>query len=182
MNRPQHPRSPNGYSITELLIVVAIIGLMSLITVPAFINYQRSAKVKSAMRNVIADLRNSRNAAVSENKYVRMSFTAGPDGRITRYSLEQSIDFGTTWTSLRMRTSSGIGSVSVASRQLDPAVYFEEATSVIFRNNGTATGPAVDASPLVPIRLRTQWRDIAYDRYTFEVQTSGSVKALPSHT
>ena len=182
MNRPQHPRSPNGYSIAELLVVVAIIGMMSLITVPAFINYQRSAKVKSAMRNVMSDLRNSRTAAVSQNKWVRMTLSAGPDGRITRYSLDESTDFGTTWTSLRMRTASGLGDVSVAARQLDPAVYFEAATSVIFRNNGTATGDAAGSSPTTALRMRTDWKNVAYDRYTFEIQNSGMVKVAASHT
>ena len=39
--RPRNNAS-RGYSIMEILVVVAIIGILSLVTVPAFMNFQRS--------------------------------------------------------------------------------------------------------------------------------------------
>ena len=42
-------RSSRGYSLAELLTVDAIIGIVSLVTVPNFIQYYRSAKMKTSI-------------------------------------------------------------------------------------------------------------------------------------
>ena len=63
-----------GYTLIEILVVVAIIGIMSLVTVPQFVSYQQSSALKGAMRNFNADLRNCRQLAVARYVQVRMEF------------------------------------------------------------------------------------------------------------
>jgi prepilin-type N-terminal cleavage/methylation domain-containing protein len=42
------PRSPNGFTLVELMIVVAIIGLLAAIAIPAFSKYVRKARTTEA--------------------------------------------------------------------------------------------------------------------------------------
>src|SRR5436309_322557 len=58
-------RRQQGYSLVEMLVVLAIIGLMSVITIPQFINYQQSMKLKSALRVLNNDLINARQLAIT---------------------------------------------------------------------------------------------------------------------
>ena len=70
----------------------AIIGVMSLVTVPQFIGYQHSAALKGAMRNFNADIRNCRQLAVSRYVQVRLEFTSA-----NSYSFFYRTPGATTW-------------------------------------------------------------------------------------
>src|ERR1051325_8931295 len=75
--RPMRSRrhGSRGYSLTELLTVIAIIAIASLVTIPQFITYQRNSLLKSSMRNFINDVRYARQLAVSKHDITRISFT-----------------------------------------------------------------------------------------------------------
>lgn len=70
-------RSQGGYSLVELLIVVAIIGMLSLVTVPPMLGYMRQMKVRSATRQLNTDLRFARQRAITQNNPVAFSFQPG---------------------------------------------------------------------------------------------------------
>ena len=55
--RSELNRSESGYSLTELLVVVAIVGVLSLISVPAFINSKNQNTFRADLRNFTNDLR-----------------------------------------------------------------------------------------------------------------------------
>jgi Tfp pilus assembly protein FimT len=54
-----------GVTITELLVVVAIIGLFVLVTIPAMGNYIRAARVRASNDGLVADLRAIRYIAIT---------------------------------------------------------------------------------------------------------------------
>ncbi|HEX9407409.1 MAG TPA: prepilin-type N-terminal cleavage/methylation domain-containing protein, partial [Thermoanaerobaculia bacterium] len=64
MNRTK--RSQSGYSLAEMLTVVAIVGMLALVMVPNFITFFQSNKMKSSMRNFTTDLRSARALAISQ--------------------------------------------------------------------------------------------------------------------
>jgi prepilin-type N-terminal cleavage/methylation domain-containing protein len=63
-----------GYSLAEMLTVVAIIGTLALVSVPAFMNYYNSNKVKTSMRTFTSDLRGARMTAISRGRIVKFSY------------------------------------------------------------------------------------------------------------
>ena len=59
-------RAARGFSAAELLVVVAIIGMMVLVTTPQLINFWKGMKVRTAAHRLMSHLRLCRQAAVSK--------------------------------------------------------------------------------------------------------------------
>jgi prepilin-type N-terminal cleavage/methylation domain-containing protein len=174
----QHRRS-DGYSLAELLTVVAIIGVLSLITVPAFMNFQRASIFKSAMRTFSTDLRAARAAAIQQSYDVRVELTTGAEGASTKeYRFYASRD-GTTWTPLTIRSKFPI-------KKLDGPVWLESATNLpdtgtdgkpdlIFHPNGSAD--IDNNAPAAVVVLATNYQKIFSNRYNVTVTRAGQIRA-----
>lgn len=177
-------RSSRGYSVTEMLVVVAIIGILSLVTIPAFINFQRRNHVRSALRSFTGDLRAFRQHAITKNAYVRVQFRSERE-----YEVFQSRDFGVTWTRLNMGTAANDMGRSV--RTLPETISFSANTyndsdnpvdqmpDIDFRPDGTAgdySGTGVTAGK---ITLRTEWKDIL-NTVVIDMSTTGQIKTTES--
>jgi type II secretion system protein H len=65
-----------GFSIFELLIVIAVIAVVSAIVTPNIISWRNSAKLRGAAGNVKGDLEMSKARAVRERSPVTVTFTA----------------------------------------------------------------------------------------------------------
>lgn len=112
-----------GYSLPEMLTVLAIVGALALVSIPAFMNFYRSNKVKTAMRTFTSDLRGARALAIQKGHEVKISFDIG-SGKRTYNLYEAPYAMGViqnaSWTPL---TGTGSNPVKPA-KQLDNAVYF----------------------------------------------------------
>ena len=71
------PRRANGYSLIEVLTVVAIIGLIALCAVPAFANYRRRVSVMAAAEQFRSILRATRARAISGGRNAGVKFISG---------------------------------------------------------------------------------------------------------
>jgi type II secretion system protein H len=70
---PRHRRrdAPQaGFSLPEILVVLVIIGIMALISVPFFLTYYQSARLKAAAEEMAAFLNQGRQLAIRENQNV----------------------------------------------------------------------------------------------------------------
>ena len=67
----------SGYSLLELLTVMAIVGLIALCAVPAFANYRRRVSVMAAADQLRSILRVTRSRAIAANHNVGVKFIAG---------------------------------------------------------------------------------------------------------
>ena len=56
-----------GFSAAELLVVIAVMGVLSTISIPFFLSYYRVAAVKSASQQVVALMDQARGLAVQTN-------------------------------------------------------------------------------------------------------------------
>jgi prepilin-type N-terminal cleavage/methylation domain-containing protein len=155
MNIPLR-RSSGGYSLAELLVVVAIIGILSLVSVPAFMSYRNSAKLRSSMRQFVADLREARQRAITENHPTMISFRTGT-GNLAYRSFNGTVaDDGTVTYSAHQPASNRF------ERRLESDVYFAPTTSVCLFAD-TITSPSQTSG----------WNDIVFN-------ANGTVANVPS--
>lgn len=162
-----------GYSLAEMLVVIAIIGILSLISVPAFLNYQRSNQLKGSMRNFAADMRNCRQYAITQGRRCKIELTAGADTNQS-YNLLQSTDSGATWSTL---TLNGINSRSMDQTYFASTTFTDtNATAngkpdIVFESNGTVITPATN--PEVHLQAT---KKVGY-KFVIIVKPSGHVQA-----
>ena len=64
----------NGFSLIELLIVIAIFAIMVAISAPNMINWIYDAEYRSASRKVLQALKEGRSRAISRNREQRVEF------------------------------------------------------------------------------------------------------------
>jgi prepilin-type N-terminal cleavage/methylation domain-containing protein len=59
-----------GFSLAELIVVVAVIGVLMVVGMPTFISYQRNAAIRGGAQELVALLNQGRQFAVKENQTV----------------------------------------------------------------------------------------------------------------
>jgi prepilin-type N-terminal cleavage/methylation domain-containing protein len=77
-----HPKSDRGFSITELMLTVAVTATIAGIAVPVMGNMSDSLKLNEATRMIERELQDARIKAVSSNRVVRMRTNCPATGYI----------------------------------------------------------------------------------------------------
>ena len=67
-------KKQKGYSLTELMIVVSIIGILGVVAVPNFVTSTSSYKLKNISVDLCSNLRKARSVAVKMNTNVEVTF------------------------------------------------------------------------------------------------------------
>lgn len=131
--RGQMNQRQSGYSLPEMLVVIAIIGIVTMVSIPAFISIQRTMRLKATSRNFATDLRMARARAVTRHRDTKIGFVVGADAR--EYTVYEN--------------SAGTWHKIGASKYLEPGCYFAGQTNVhtdrdllpdydvVFRPDGT---------------------------------------------
>lgn len=191
--RSEFRRSDSGYSLTELLVVVAIVGVLSLISVPAFINFKNQNTFRADLRNFTNDLRAARQYAIAQTVDVRVELDV-PGNSLTSntYRFYYSNDRGTTWTALSISGGRGITPGTTGNiKSLDGPVWIQSTASlpdigndskpdIVYHPSGTMDLATNAASARVV--LRSGWAKIAFDTYTIDLSASGQFTSTGSHS
>jgi prepilin-type N-terminal cleavage/methylation domain-containing protein len=86
---------PKGFTLVEVMIVVTLIAIMASFAVPAWQHYSVNTNLKTASREIIADILNTRQRAIAENfNNYRMIFDTGSN----TYALTRTDNGATLWT------------------------------------------------------------------------------------
>ncbi len=179
-------KDQRGYSLAELLTVVAIIGVFSLISIPSFVNYSRSAKVRTSTRQFNSDLRAARSRAITRSNPVAVSFAAGQAptfARVGEYAIyDQRIDTSTN-------PPSTVWDQVGPKRFLPESVYFlesdfaiddakdDEFHDIIFLANGTVGNMPSGAGMTPDITFKSK-HDVKNNHVTNSFTASGSFKTI----
>jgi len=67
-------RRNSGFSMYELMVVIAIIGVFATVTMPAFLSWLTAHRVRGATINLMADLEMAKIRAIRENTFVAVQF------------------------------------------------------------------------------------------------------------
>jgi len=162
-------RSDAGFSIVEMLTVVAIIGIIALVVVPNFGQYMRAGKLKSAMRQLTFDIRSARQRAVSRNDFTRVRFTFSANA--SSYVVEESTDGKPLSDNTKVWTTY-IKSKAVAKPLL---LVKGNADQITFASDGTtynADGTTTTAAQTVIVRTTDK---IPVTQYTISLERYGKL-------
>lgn len=66
-----------GFTFAELMVVIAIVGVLSAFGVPSFLRGMPERRLKNATRTLYADLQKARLLGVKENKTITVTFDTG---------------------------------------------------------------------------------------------------------
>lgn len=95
-----------GFTLTELMIVIAILGTLAAIAAPSFNSVIERQRLVSASEAILSDLRWARSEAIKQNEEVRVTYTTGgtwsytinvdPSGDNTQIKSVSSTNFRST--------------------------------------------------------------------------------------
>lgn len=96
-----------GFTLVEVIMVIALMAIMLAIAAPSFFSWQESAQYKEVARDILSGLRNARSIAVTENKTViatidienhRLTYDTTIKNLSDKVSLETRIDTASAWS------------------------------------------------------------------------------------
>jgi Tfp pilus assembly protein FimT len=117
-----------GYSLSELLVVVGLIMVLSLVAVPSVLTYWRTSALTAGAEQLAGVLNRARQLAISTNNSVCVQVTG------TNVRLRTASCAGTIWT--------GVGTDSSGVIQIANNVQVSGGTSAVFTNIGGASTTA----------------------------------------
>jgi type II secretory pathway pseudopilin PulG len=76
-----------GFSLLELIVVIGLIMIISAMALVAYLPTLQDARFDTAMRQVIEQLRQARESAITNRRYVQVTFPTVVAGGITQYEV-----------------------------------------------------------------------------------------------
>jgi prepilin-type N-terminal cleavage/methylation domain-containing protein len=114
-----------GFSLAELVLVIAVLGILAVMAVPYFLSYYRAAALKSGAQQVVTLVNQAREIAIKENGTVCVTLPSA-----TQMSYRLGTCMGSAWI--------GPGTDAAGGINLPPGVTATASASPIFNYVGSA--------------------------------------------
>jgi type IV fimbrial biogenesis protein FimT len=75
-NRLKTSRTISGFSLIELMVVLAVVAVLAGFATPSMVTWQQSRKLNGAVSNLTADLEVAKMRAIRENSFIAVILTA----------------------------------------------------------------------------------------------------------
>lgn len=119
-----------GFTLAELVILIAVIGILSVMAVPAFLTYYQAAQLKAGAQQVVTLVSQAREIAIKENGNVCVTL---PSATQMAYLLGNCS--GTAWV--------GPGTDAAGRINLPPGTTATASANPVFSYVGSALPPAI---------------------------------------
>jgi type IV fimbrial biogenesis protein FimT len=129
----RNPKGAGGFTLTELMVTVAVIGVVALAGVPYFLTYLQASKLRGGAEELATVLNQARQLAIRNNTFVCVQRQSGTNR--VRFLLGNSGCTGTTFTGVGTRSN---GDIDLA----DNVEVSATTANVVFNYLGAATSPA----------------------------------------
>jgi len=194
----RHCKNVRGYSLAELLTVVAIVGVVTLVSIPAFIQLMPQYRIRGASTELTAALRMTRQDAIGTRRPWRVTI----DGSGKRYAISMlatpgsDMKVSTNWTRIGVNNRPVASGSSPWWKQLSSDIQVSttgfndidcaNGADIIFQrdgsiapdhNTGCAAGGTTDIDFTTPPKVRIYFpsRFVKYNAYYIYGSAGGNL-------
>ncbi|MCW5199375.1 prepilin-type N-terminal cleavage/methylation domain-containing protein, partial [Desulfobulbus sp. F1] len=86
----KYAKNTAGFSFVELMVVIALIGMLSAIALPSLLGSLSEKRLKNAARNLYSDMQRARLQAVKKNKKLFVRFSDGAGNKNDFYYFDEN--------------------------------------------------------------------------------------------
>jgi Tfp pilus assembly protein FimT len=123
-------RNQAGFSLAELTVLLAVIGVLFSLSLPAFISYYQSAQVRGAAADVVAYVNQGRQLAIQMNCSVSVGITT----TTITYTRQGNCQTPGVWT--------GVGTDAAGNIKAPDGITLAASATPVFNNLGAAAPAA----------------------------------------
>lgn len=139
-NAPR-PKNRAGFTLIEVLVVLAIIGIVSMIAIPGYLSWMPGIRLKTAARELYANLQKAKLRAIKEGRPIRVRFNNGAGFYYFDLDNNNAQDTGELRINLADYADVAFGSGNATQNWNGTATT--QATVITFNANGTANSGSV---------------------------------------
>lgn len=165
-------KNRKGFTLNELMIVIAVIAIVGAISIPTIVNSMPKYRLKKSARDLCSNMRKARMIAVKQNRNVAITFDLANneytiDGAARPTQLENGIVFG--FGDATVAATEGGGSLpgdpvtlSAETATFNSRGFLQPTSGYVYFQNARGEALALSVLTSGSIRLR-KWRGTSWE-------------------